>query len=550
MTKFLSNQPPINNQSYSQPSYSIIPYIEHMPKRLAASNLAEVHMSAKLKQSYDSKPQLHGSASFMKINEVIGLGLNQQGKERKISPYLGYIPHEDNNGPFANIYARSPSFINNPQDEELPEGNGHLLTIAPTRAGKGTGQIITNLLTWLGSVLVLDVKGENYLLSAGNRRCKMGQNVFHFSPFEEDTHIWNPIMSIRTNLNWSESTRKERCQEEEDSCYLTNLLISNSGSEHDDFWETQAKSFLKGLLLYVRTADLTLKKEDINNSDLQHRVSERSMRDVRRLLTLNEDGFSSLLDDMCESKRNHIREAGNILNRLLSGEGKTGQSIIAMLLKQTNVWSFERVHIATYKSSANPDDREPAPNNFDFSQMRDGNTSIYLIIPPEYLSEYRSVLRVMIGVAMRDLKDSYTTDSKYHDQPPVLLILDEFPQLGYMKPIEDALSYLAGYGVRFWFFVQDISQLKLHYQNSWQTFIANTETKCFFGINDLETAKLVSEMIGTATVDQFSYTNGTSSSYTNGYQNGYLNNYSETRSYSGPRNPDNSLSYALSKNEK
>jgi type IV secretion system protein VirD4 len=340
-------------------------------------------------------------------------------------------------------------------------------------------------------------------------------------------------MSIRANLNWTAATRKERCQEEEDACYLTDLLISPSGSDHDVFWESQAKAFLKGLLLYVRTAHLTLNNEDENNPDLQHRVRERSMREVRRLLTLKDEDFSSLLDDMCESDRNHIYEAGNILKRALSGEGKTGQSIMLMLFGQTEVWSHESVHTATYKASTTPNDKEPAPNDFTFSQMRDGNTTVYLIIPPESLSKYRSVLRVMIGFAMRELKDSYKTsktDPNYQDKPPVLFMLDEFPQLAYMKPIEDALSYIAGYGVRFWFFVQDISQLKLHYKDSWQTFIANTETKCFYGVNDIETAKLVSEMAGTATVDHFSSTTtGTSASTTNGYQNGYPFNYNNTK---------------------
>ena len=229
------------------------------------------------------------------------------------------------------------------------------------------------------------------------------------------------------------------------------------------------------------------------------------MREVRRLLTLKKKMFNALLRVMGESDRILISQAGKCFKGYMKGNGKLGQSILATALEQTAVWAYQRVHKATYKKSEDHLNMEPAPNDFNFSQMRDGNTSIYLIIPPDYLTEYRSILRVMIGFAMRELRTSYK-ESKKQDKPPVLFILDEFPQLAYMRPIEEALLYLAGYGVRFWFFVQDISQLKLHYKNSWQTFFANTGTQCFFGVSDIETANLVSERAGKTTVQQSTYT--------------------------------------------
>lgn len=332
----------------------------------------------------------------------------------------------------------------------MPEGNGHLLTIAPTRAGKGTGQIIFNLLTWTGSVLVIDIKGENYLRSAGYREKKLKQKVIRFAPFEKVSDVWNPILSIRADPNSHESTPEE----EEDARYLTNLLITPSGSGDAVFWENSAKNFLEGLLLYVHTALLTSANLDSNDPEHQYQLRERSMREVRRLLSLEKKAFKKLLTAMGETKRPLIVQAGNNLSRLMSGNSKTGQSILAMALEQTAVWAYQRLHKVTYKQSEKPDDLEPAPNDFSFEQMRDGNTSIYLIIPPDYLTEYRAVLRVMIGFAMRELRQSfaqYKKDNKHQDKPPVLFILDEFPQLAYMRPIEEALLYLAGYDVRLWF---------------------------------------------------------------------------------------------------
>lgn len=453
-----------------------------------------------------------GSANFTTEDEARKYKLSEYGSGNKHCPYIGIMTMQYNKNGLA-IYARKPFpyQINDlSQEYEPPDGNGHLLTVAPTRAGKGTGQIIPNLLTWQGSVLVIDIKGENYLRSAGYREKKLNQKVLRFAPFEKVSDIWNPILSIHASPDTETKSNESTPEEEEDARYLTNLLITLSGSSDAAFWENSAKNFLEGLLLYVRTAPLTSANLDSNDPEHQYQLRERSMREVRRLLSLKKKAFKKLLTAMGETKRPIIVQAGNNLSRLMSGNSKTGQSILAMALEQTAVWAYQRLHKVTYKKSEKPDDLEPAPNDFSFEQMRDGNTSIYLIIPPDYLTEYRAVLRVMIGFAMRELRQSFVKhkkDDEYKEKPPVLFILDEFPQLAYMRPIEEALLYLAGYDVRFWFFVQDISQLQLHYKNSWQTFFANTGTQCFFGVSDIATASLVSEIAGITTTQHTTHHN-------------------------------------------
>jgi type IV secretion system protein VirD4 len=451
-----------------------------------------------------------GSANFLTENETSNLGLTQQGQKNKFCPYIGFIDTQ------RALFARQPYFENLRNLtgvinlDNLPEGNGHLLTVAPTRAGKGTGQIIPNLLSWIGSVLVIDIKGENYLRSAGYRQQELNQKVIRFAPFEEISKIWNPILTIRANPEQHESTPEE----EEDARYLTNLLITPSGSADGVFWENSAKNFLEGLLLHIRTVSLQQTNQHSDKTDQSKNLSqvrERSMREVRRLLSLEQDQFTDLLDDMAKSQRTLIREAGSNLNRLMgsSGQSKIGQSILATLLEQTSVWAYQRLHRVTYKASDIAEGLEPELNDFSFSQMRNGNTSIYLIIPPDYLTEYRAVLRVMIGCAMRELRLSFVEHKQSlvsQEKPPVLFMLDEFPQLAYMRPIEEALLYLAGYDVRFWFFVQDVSQLQLHYKNSWQSFFANTGTQCFFGVSDIDTAMLVSNMAGMTTTEHTSHT--------------------------------------------
>lgn len=440
-------------------------------------------------------PDTFGSASFMTRLEAVQLKLSERGEGNKLCPYVGGLVDGSGAGDTATmIYARGASYVSGQSWSELREGSGHLLTVAPTRAGKGTGQIVPNLLRWAGSCIVVDVKGENYKLSAGFRKHELKQRVIRFAPFEIQSEIWNPIMSIRIDPG----SKGPSPQEEEDARYLVNLIVTPSGNSNDRFWENSARNFLEGLILHVRTGKL-VSRSAASEEGRDCEIRERSMREVRRLLTLEERPFTDLLREMAKSPRPVVHQAARTMLRLIKGEGRTGTSVLAVCLEQTAVWAYERVHQVTYKPSDNDDDLEPAKNDFDFQDLRDGLTSLYLIIPPEYLSEYRSILRVLIGTAMRELRRSHNEDSK--KKPPVLFLLDEFPQLGYMQPIEQALLYIAGYNVRFWFFVQDMSQLQLHYPDSWRTFMANTGTQCFFGVSDIATANLVSEMAGTTTVE-------------------------------------------------
>ncbi len=470
-------------------------------------------------------PSTFGTAGWMTKAEALERNLNQQGEKSKLCPYVGALndPERPTSDATAIYARRADQFLKGARrTDPIREGSGHLITFAPTRAGKGTAQIIPNLLLWEGSTLVIDVKGENYKYSAGHRKDNLKQRVVRFAPFESQSERWNPIMSIRANPDDPIQT----ADEEEDVRYLTNLLIAPSGSENDKFWENSAKNFLEGLLLHVRTGPLEKRSElDWGEPTSQCQITERSMREVRRLLTLGGEAFESLLDAMQGSSRTIVQQAGSTMAKLLDGEGRTGTSILSVALEQTSVWAYSRLQGVTYKDGGG-EGTEPAPNDFEFSELRDGKTTLYIIIPPEYLNEYRTVLRVLTGMAMRQLRMSYNEAAK--ERPPVLFMLDEFPQLAYMQPIEEALLYLAGYGVRFWFFVQDLSQLQLHYPKTWRTFMANTGTQCFYGVSDIQTANLVSEMAGTATVVNRSFganinqsdTHGGSESTTTGRSGG------------------------------
>ena len=354
---------------------------------------------------------------------------------------------------------------------------GHQITVAPTRTGKGTSHIVPNLIFWPHSVLVLDIKGENYAIT-GRRRMEMGQEVLVFAPFMKDTDKWNPIESIRVEP----STPNAFAVEEENASYLTKLLMREDKQARDPYWNSAAFSVIEAFVLFVATTEL---REGVSESP---RPLERTMGEVYRLLTQNHDDFIATLDQMAlPDERRIVQQGANVLKRMMISE-RQFTSVLTTAIDHLKAWNTERIRSVTKE------------NTFSFKKLRDGNTTLYLIIPPEMLDAYRPIVRAFVGWALRELRLSFET-AQHDGEPPVLFLLDEFPSLGRMEPLQDGLTYLAGYGIRLWLFAQNLDQLKEHYPNNWQTFIANCAVRSFFGVSDFETAKLISEMAGKATVE-------------------------------------------------
>lgn len=413
-----------------------------------------------------------GTADWMPWRMAQEAGLD----EAKQSPFLGVLPYSTNRGMNAlPIYANVA---------------GHQITIAPTRTGKGTCHIIPNLMMWPYSVVVLDIKGENHDIT--QRRRKAFGNVISFSPFRADSATWNPIEEIRV----PEDHPDREALEQENVRYLTNLLVTPNPDAKDPYWDNAAKSMIQAFVMWVATTP-NLNKESC--------PKERTMAEVRRLITQSPEDFrASLIMMSGDSERRWVREQSHVIRQMQESKEQF-TSVWATASEHLNVWSYDRVARITKKS------------DFRFRNLRTRPKSIFIIIPPEYMNEYRALLRVMTGWAIRELKETYK-GNLHKDHPPVLFMLDEFPQLGRMEPIQEGLAYLAGYGIRLWMFVQNINQLREQYPQNWQIFMANSATRSFFGVTDFETAKLVSEMSGLTTVQNrtvgqtYSETNTTSSS--------------------------------------
>lgn len=328
---------------------------------------------------------------------------------------------------------------------------GHLITFAPTRSGKGVGHVIPNLLDHPGSVVVNDIKGENYALTARHRATF--SKTYKFAPFDEDSHCYNPIDFIRVGTS----------DELDDATLISDMIIVSDGSG-DEFWTNEAKNVITALILYVA-----------NESP----PALRNMGEVRFLLMQSQKEFEMTIKEMQKSKNPFLQRMGNSIG---ATEPKVLASVLSTAKSQTAVWDSPRLTNITSRSDINLEDLKKEP------------TSFYIIIPPEYLDVYKPIIRMLTGLTLNVL-----TRTSGKPEHTILFLIDEFPALGYMKNIEVGIGYLAGYGISLWMFIQDLSQVQDLYPK-WASLMANCSARMAFGCNDVETAKTLSDMLGTTTV--------------------------------------------------
>lgn len=348
---------------------------------------------------------------------------------------------------------------------------GHVVTVAPNGSGKGIGAVIPNLLDYEGSCIVLDVKGENAAVTA-NAREKLGHKVFQIDPFNVNTDKicgFNVLNRINTN--------EADCVSE--SSMLTDALViseNNTGGSSQHFDES-AKNLLQGLILHVSaTANL----------------NDRNLSEVRRLLTSDEETFLNTLASMAANENIAFGIPARSANTLMSMGDRERGSVLSTARRNTSFLDDPRVAASLSR------------NDFDFSEIKSELMTVYLVMPANKISINSRFVRLFVGSVIAAI-----TSSSQQPSHRVAFILDEFAQLGYMKQIEDAVSLMRGYGLAFWVFLQDLSQLKGIYPR-WQTFLANS-AKTFFGTDDYDTAKYISDTLGQTTIEYETQTEGSNS---------------------------------------
>ncbi len=344
------------------------------------------------------------------------------------------------------------------------DGPAHLITLAPTRAGKGVGTVIPNLLGVDRSVLVIDPKGENARI-AGEARRRFG-TVQVLDPFEVSGHpsaCYNPLNRLTS----------DSLDLGEDAASLTEALVMDpAGQVQEAHWNEEDKAILGGLIMFC-----------VCHEDRDR----RSLATVREYLTLPPDRLKALLELMQDSA-----EAGGLIaraaNRFLGKADREAASVLSNAQRHTHFLDSPRIA------------RCLARSDFAFSDLRHRITSVFLVLPPNRMDAYSRWLRLLVSQALQDIaRDAEATNSPPRLSSPTLFLLDEFAALGRLETVERAMGLMAGYGLQLWPILQDMSQIKDLYGDRANTFIANAGVQQVFGVNDFETAKWLSQMIGQET---------------------------------------------------
>lgn len=344
------------------------------------------------------------------------------------------------------------------------DGDGHLLTVAATRSGKGVGAIIPNLLTYPGSVVVTDPKGENCYVTARHRCEKLKQTVVSLDPFG----LTAPISLEFASFNPLDLIDLKGPDYVETAMMIAEMLVVQRGMTIEPHWDREGKALLFAFILYV--------------ASLPDR-SRRHLIEVRRLLTQSPKELEKTLAQMEKSEIEQVREgAGRIqqkADRERSGVFSTAQSHTHFLSSPR----MEKVLTST---------------NFDLKGLLGGKLTLYLVLPREHLTTFAGWLRLMVSccyyTCTHNALQRQRTDSR------VLFLLDEFANLGYMANLKEAVSLGGGYGLTLWLVLQDLAQLRREYKDEWESFVANSDVIQAFAIQDPFTSDRISKMLGETTV--------------------------------------------------
>ena len=357
--------------------------------------------------------------------------------------------------------------------------NRHLITVAGSRAGKGTSAIVPNLLRYEGSVFVLDPKGENASITA--RRRGRGEEI-PAGGMHQDVHVLDPFGKAdvpehyRSGFNPLAALDPAMPGFIDDCDALADALVVSEHAKEHDFWNSSARIVLRGFIAYV--AGSTRVRPELRNLSM-----------VRSLLILPKKHFRDLLVRMSmlgDEAAGVPREAAGFL---LGMDERERASVMATVLS----------HIAFLASPEVAALFAGGKRQADLKRWKFGGVSIYLCLPAMRLHRHSRFFRLYVTSLLLAIES-------IRDEPdiPGLMILDEMHVLGHMEALEAAAGLIAGYGVRIWSIWQDFAQLEDIYKDRWETFLGNASIFQSFGLNDLTTLKYVSERLGTSPVMQFS----------------------------------------------
>ena len=338
---------------------------------------------------------------------------------------------------------------------------------APPRAGKGTGVVVPNALNWPGSLVCVDIKRENWTLTAGYR-ARSGQACYLFDPFAEDrrTARWNPFSYV----SGDPARRLNDLQR------IAEMLYPDPPNV-DPFWTASARSLFLGIALYL-----------FETPSLRKTIGEV----LRQGMASDDEGFGQHWKRLIEGRNSGRRplspECVRSLYDVIDLAPVTASSIRKTFTSRLDLWLNPILDAATSES------------DFDLRQLRTIPMSIYVSVNPDDLHRLRPVLNLFfqqaIGLQTRELPER---NPAFKHQ--VMMLLDEFTALGRIPIIAEAISYLPGYNVRVVLVIQTPAQLREVYGiHNAEIMLKSLAARIVFAPKDFADAREISDELGFTTV--------------------------------------------------
>jgi len=340
------------------------------------------------------------------------------------------------------------------------DGPEHVLCFAPTRSGKGVGLVVPSLLSWPGSAIVHDIKGENWELTSGFR-ARHGR-VLLFDPTNAASTAYNPLLEVRRG-EW----------EVRDVQNVADVLVDPEGSlDRRNHWEKTSHSLLVGAILHVLYAeeDKTLAGVAGFLSDPKRPI-ETTLQAMMTTPHLGPGGPHPVVASTARELLNKSdNERSGVLSTAMSFLGLYRDPVVAQVTRRCD-WRI--------------------------TDLIDGDrpATLYLVVPPSDISRTKPLIRLVLNQIGRRLTEDLHAKNRRHR---VLLMLDEFPALGRLDFFESALAFMAGYGLKAFLIAQSLNQIEKAYGAN-NSILDNCHVRVSFATNDERTAKRVSDALGTAT---------------------------------------------------